>query len=58
MKGNYTQSSSGTLVIAYGGSLPTQHTTLAVQGQANLDGTLRLIQVNGAKLNTGDPFLL
>ena len=54
VKGNYTQSASGTLVIAYGGSLPTQHNTLAVQGQANLDGTLRLIQVNGARLKTGD----
>ena len=54
VKGNYTQSSSGTLVIAYGGSAATQHTTLAVQGQANLGGTLRLIQVNGARLNTGD----
>ena len=54
VKGNYTQSASGTLVIAYGGSAPTQHTLLAVQGQANLDGTLQLIQVNGARLKTGD----
>ena len=53
VKGNYTQSSTGTLVIAYGGPASNQHTALNVQGQASLNGTLRLIQVDGGRLSVG-----
>jgi autotransporter-associated beta strand protein len=49
--GSYTQSATGTLVIAYAGAAPNEHTSLNVQGPANISGTLRLVQVNGGRLS-------
>lgn len=42
VKGNFIQGSSGTLVIEIYGKKPGEYDVLAVQGQANLDGNLRL----------------
>jgi len=52
--GNYTQSQSGALVIFYGGPGSNQHTSLTVQGQASLNGSLYLAQVAGGKLTAGE----
>ena len=54
VKGNYTQTSGGTLVIEVAGPNVGQHDVLAVGGQANLDGSLRITKVGGAKLKRGD----
>ena len=53
IKGNYTQGATGTLVMLYAGTASNEHTSLTIQGQANLGGTLRLIQVNGGSLSAG-----
>ncbi|MEI9897764.1 MAG: autotransporter outer membrane beta-barrel domain-containing protein [Chthoniobacter sp.] len=45
IKGNYTQSPGGTLTIQIAGKNAGQYDVLAVQGQAKLDGTLRLVEV-------------
>jgi autotransporter-associated beta strand protein len=50
VKGTYNQASNGTLAINVNG---TQSNKLAVQGAANLNGTLRLTQVGGGRLNVG-----
>ncbi len=54
VNGNYTQTPAGTLVIRVAGAKDTEHDLLAVQGNANLDGTLRLVQVAGPRLRVGD----
>ncbi|MCE9610060.1 MAG: autotransporter domain-containing protein [Chthoniobacter sp.] len=54
VKGNYTQASSGTLVIEVAGLSAGQHDVLAVGGQATLDGGLRITKVGGATLKRGD----
>jgi len=48
VKGNYTQGATGVLAIFYGGPASSQHTSLTVQGQANLNGALLVVPVNGA----------
>jgi outer membrane autotransporter protein len=52
--GNYTQNATGTLVIDIAGTHPSLHDRVVVGGTANLDGTLRLVRVGGAKLKVGD----
>ena len=52
VKGNYTQN-TGTLIIAFAGATSNAYTSLNVAGQANLNGTLRLIQVNGGTVAAG-----
>jgi autotransporter-associated beta strand protein len=54
VKGNYTQTQNGALVIFYAGQGSNEHTTLNVQGKASLNGTLRLVQVDGGKLTAGE----
>ncbi len=52
---NYTQTPDGTLTIEIAGKKSGQHDLLAVGGQANLDGTLRLVRVGkGPRLKFGD----
>jgi autotransporter-associated beta strand protein len=53
VKGNYTQSSSGTLTLGIGGLSSSQHGLLAVGGAASLGGTLNLQASNGFKLAAG-----
>jgi uncharacterized protein with beta-barrel porin domain len=53
VKGNYTQSNTGALVILYAGSASNAHTSLNVQGHASLSGPLDLIQLNGGRLGIG-----
>ena len=52
--GNYTQTAGGTLVIDIAGHFPGQSDLVAVNGTANLDGTLRLVNGGGTKLKVGD----
>ena len=52
--GNYTQQSGGTLVIEIAGKNPGEHDLVVVGGQAALDGTLRLVNVNGQRFKVGD----
>ena len=54
INGNYTQSASGTLRIEVAGASPGQDHVLAVNGRANLAGTLQLIRVGGFGLRVGD----
>ena len=54
IKGNYTQSSAGTLVIEVAGKSAGQHDLLAVGGTANLDGTVRILNTGAVKLKRGD----
>jgi outer membrane autotransporter protein len=54
VKGNYTQTSKGTLVIEVAGTGAKQSDVLAVGGTANLDGNLRILNVGGLKLKRGD----
>lgn len=52
---NYNQSSNGTLTIEISGKRSGQYDVLAVQGAANLDGTLRLVKLGkGPRLKVGD----
>lgn len=52
--GNYNQTAGGTLVVDIAGRFPGQSDLVAVQGTANLNGTLRLVNVGGTKLKVGD----
>jgi outer membrane autotransporter protein len=51
--GNYTQTPTGALVIQVGGLNLAQHDLLSMGGKANLDGTLRLQQLNGFNFKRG-----
>jgi hypothetical protein len=54
INGNYTQSASGTLRIEVAGASPGQYDVLAVNGRANLAGTLQVIRVGDFGLRAGD----
>jgi outer membrane autotransporter protein len=54
VKGNYAQSSTGTLRIEVGGRKSGQFDVLEVGGHASLDGTLQLVRLNNFKLKRGD----
>ena len=54
VKGNYTQSPTGTLTIEVAGKGAGQHDLLAVGGKAKLDGGLRLVQVGSPRLHVGN----
>ncbi len=54
VKGNYTQTAAGTLIIEVAGSKKGQADLLAVGGAANLNGNLRILRLGGAKLKVGD----
>ncbi len=56
VSGDYTQSPLGTLKIEIAGRKPGQFDVLAVDGKANLGGTLELSPLNGFKLHRGDKF--
>ena len=53
LAGNYTQTSTGALLIRVGGLGSTQHDLLAVGGTASLAGALQLEQLNNFKLLPG-----
>ncbi len=52
--GNFSQNAAGTLVIEIAGTQAGQHDLVKVSGTAELAGTLRLTQVNGARLKVGE----
>ncbi len=52
--GNFTQTFGGTLTIEIAGKTPPNHDLVAIGGQANLDGNLRLVNLNGTKLKVGE----
>ena len=52
--GNFTQGAGGTLRIEVAGLAPSQHDLLAIHGQANLGGTVRVVRLGGFKLHVGD----
>jgi outer membrane autotransporter protein len=52
--GNYTQNAGGTLQIQIAGLGASQHDLLAVNGHANLAGTLQLVRLGGFNLSPGD----
>jgi autotransporter-associated beta strand protein len=52
--GNYAQQMDGTLVIEIAGRNPGEHDLVVVGGHASLDGTLRIVSVNGFKPKAGD----
>ena len=54
VRGNYSQSASGALLIQVAGLAPAQHDLLAVGGSASLGGALQLQQLNGFQLHLGD----
>lgn len=54
VSGNYKQTSNGNLVIEVAGGKSGQYDVLAVGGNAQLDGTLRIVKVGGARLKVGD----
>ncbi|MBV8101755.1 MAG: autotransporter domain-containing protein [Verrucomicrobia bacterium] len=54
VRGNYTQSPSGTLSVQIAGLAPGQYSLLLVDGHASLAGTLRLTALNGFKLQVGN----
>lgn len=57
--GNYTQGAGGTLEIELGGLLPgAQHDQLVVAGTATLDGTLRVMPLNGFVPQVGQQFTI
>jgi outer membrane autotransporter protein len=56
VKGNFSQSPTGTLLIQVAGLAPSQHDLLAVGGLASLGGTLQLQQLNGFEFHLGDKF--
>jgi autotransporter-associated beta strand protein len=56
INGDYTQTSSGTLLINIAGDSPGQFGVLDVTGTANLDGTLELVLLNGFIPMVGDDF--
>ena len=52
--GNYTQNANGTLRIQVAGVGANQHDLVAVNGHANLAGTLQLVRVGNFTLQPGD----
>ncbi len=52
--GNYTQNAGGTLQIQIAGLGASQHDLLAVNGHANLGGSLQLVRRGGFNLSPGD----
>ena len=54
INGDYTQNPSGTLRIEVAGASPGQYDVLAVNGTANLAGTLQLVRLGGFRLRVGD----
>ena len=52
--GNYTQTPAGTLLIEVAGKGAGQHDLLAVGGAANLNGTVRILNVGSVRLKRGD----
>jgi outer membrane autotransporter protein len=54
VNGNYTQNPNGTLQIEVAGLAPTAHDLLAINGTANLAGTLQLIRLNNFQFSPGD----
>lgn len=54
--GNYTKTAGGTLTIEVGGTAAPQYDRLAVNGNANLGGTLRMQPVNGFLPQVGQQF--
>jgi outer membrane autotransporter protein len=54
VKGNYTQTTGGTLRIEVAGLGPSEHDLLMVHGTANLAGTLQVIRLNNFQLRPGD----
>jgi outer membrane autotransporter protein len=54
VNGNYTQSAAGALRIEIAGISASQHDLLAVNGHANLAGTLQLIGLGSFRLHVGD----
>ncbi|MCE9609619.1 MAG: autotransporter domain-containing protein [Chthoniobacter sp.] len=52
--GNYTQTASGNLVIEIAGKGASDHDLVKVAGKANLNGNLRIVNVNGTRLKVGD----
>ncbi|MDR3406562.1 MAG: autotransporter domain-containing protein [Chthoniobacter sp.] len=54
--GNYTQTSTGTLVIQFAGHSKGQFDVLSVDGSAKLNGTLQLQSLDKFKLHRGDNF--
>src|SRR5262249_24757773 len=51
--GNYTQTTGGTLRIEIAGLGPTEHDLLAINGTANLSGTLQVVRLNNFQLSPG-----
>ena len=59
IQGNYTQLSGGTFFAELAGLAPgTQYDQLAVTGAVALDGTLRVVLLNGLVVDLGDSFVL
>jgi outer membrane autotransporter protein len=54
VNGNFTQASSGILLIQVAGLAPTQHDLLQVGGVARLGGALQLQRLNGFTFHLGD----
>ena len=54
INGNYTQSSTGALIIQIGGLEAFEHDLLKVRGAANLGGALFLVPLNNFHLKLGD----
>jgi hypothetical protein len=54
--GTYSQAATGALNIELGGLSPGQFDQLDVGGNATLDGTLNVSQINGFAPNSGDTF--
>jgi autotransporter-associated beta strand protein len=58
VQGDYTQRAGGTLQLTVAVSVSGQYDFLNVRGHATLDGTLRLISLNGFQPKFGDKFTL
>jgi autotransporter-associated beta strand protein len=56
IRGNYRQSSAGTLSLGIGGTQGEQYDHLQVQGSANLNGTLAVFSLNGFRPVGGNAF--
>ena len=54
VKGNYFQTGGGTLLIEVAGKAAGQHDLLAVGGNANLNGNLRILNTGSVTLKRGD----
>ena len=56
--GNYTQTAGGTLRLEVAGLSATAHDLLAINGIANLSGTLQVIRLNNFRLSPGGEITL